>query len=233
MLDAITKSADKITVYYQNGQLKVPHKYHHLMAYWEKGIQPVTMPNHVSSFHPKVWVIRYECKGAPSKYRIMVTSRNLTFARDWDVAFSTDGTVTEKEHTKNKPLIHFLQYLNDTGKKNFPASFLRDLLKVKFDLPEKFDAFKFVPVGILNTETGKPYDNPITTAKTIWDEMLIVSPFVDKTTLNNISGATNNTPYLLSRKEELDSVVEETLDLFNCWQFFTFFQDAECICQIH
>ena len=31
MLDAITKSAEKITVYYQNGQLKVPQKYHPLM----------------------------------------------------------------------------------------------------------------------------------------------------------------------------------------------------------
>ena len=43
MLDAITKATDKITVFYQNGQLKVPQKYHYLMAYWENGIQPVTM----------------------------------------------------------------------------------------------------------------------------------------------------------------------------------------------
>ena len=35
MLDAITRAADKITVYCQKGQIKVPQKYHHLMAYWE------------------------------------------------------------------------------------------------------------------------------------------------------------------------------------------------------
>lgn len=62
MLDAITKAAEKMTVYYQSSQLKVPQKYHHLMAYWEKGIQAITMPSHLSSFHPKVWVIRYEKK---------------------------------------------------------------------------------------------------------------------------------------------------------------------------
>lgn len=56
MLDAITKAADKISVCYQNGQLKVPQKYHHLIAYWESGIEPVNMPNHVNSFHPKVWI---------------------------------------------------------------------------------------------------------------------------------------------------------------------------------
>lgn len=227
MLDAITKSADKIMVYYQNGQLKVPQKYHYLMAYWEKGIQAVTMPNFTSSFHPKVWVIRYEKKESAPKYRILVTSRNLTFARDWDMAFATDGEVSDKEHAKNKPLVHFLQYLNTTGKKTIPPDFLNDLLKVKFDMPEKFDAFKFVPVGIPNTETGKTYTNPITAAKTLWDEMLIVSPFIDKTTLNNIYGATTRTPYLLSRKEELDAVDEKTLRLFDSWQFSTFFQVAE------
>lgn len=227
MLDAITKAADKITVYYQNGQLKVPQKYHHLMAYWEKGLQPVTMHHHASSFHPKVWVIRYEGKGLAPKYRVLVTSRNLTFARDWDMAFATDGEVSDKEQPKNKPLVHFLQYLNTTGKKTIPAAFLNDLLKVKFDLPEKFDAFKFVPIGIPNTEIGKPYTNPITAAKTLWDEMLIVSPFVDKTTLNCIYEVTSKTPFLLSRKEELDAVDEETLNLFDCWQFSTFFQEAE------
>ena len=227
MLDAITKAADKITVYYQNGQLKVPQKYHHLMAYWEKGIQPVTMPHFASSFHPKIWVIRYEGKGLAPKYRVLVTSRNLTFARDWDMAFATDGEVSDEEQIKNKPLVHFLQYLNTTGKKSIPAAFLNDLLKVKFDLPDKFDDFNFVPVGIPNIETSKPYTNPITAAKTRWDEMLIVSPFIDKTTLNSIYKATTNIPYLLSRKEELDSVDEETLRLFDCWQFSTFFQEAE------
>jgi len=214
-------------VYYQNGQLKVPHNYHHLMAYWEKGIQPVTMPHYASSFHPKVWVIRYEGKGLAPKYRVLVTSRNLTFARDWDMAFATDGEVSDKEQPKNKPLVHFLQYLNTAGKKSVPAAFLNDLLKVKFDLPEKFDAFKFVPIGIPNIETGKPYTNPITVAKALWDEMLIVSPFIDKTTLDSIYEATSKTPYLLSRKEELDSIDEVTLKQLECWQFNTYFEKAE------
>lgn len=227
MLDAITKSAEKITVYYQNGQLKVPQKYHPLMAYWDNGVQPITMPHHASSFHPKVWIIRYESKDAEPKYRVLVTSRNLTFARDWDVAFSTDGIKTDKEQPNNKPLIDFIKYLNENGKKVIPASFISDLAYVKFDVPEKFDSLKFKPIGITNTQTTKTFINPVTDPKNTWDEMLIISPFVDKTTLNKIDAATVNQPYLLCRKEELDNVETDTLDKFNCWQFSSFFQEAE------
>lgn len=227
MLDAITKAAEKITVYYQQGQLKVPLKYHHLMAYWEKGIQPVSMSAHNRSFHPKVWVIRYERKAEPPKYRVLVTSRNLTFSRDWDMAFATDGAVGSKKEPKTKPLVHFLQHLNNTGHKKIPASFLQDLEKVHFDLPDKFEAFNFVPIGIPNPETGQLYGNPITAPNAAWDEMLIVSPFLDKTTLNHIREHSARKPCLLSRKEAMDGVDEATLRQLECWQFSTFFQEAE------
>jgi hypothetical protein len=197
------------------------------MAYWEAGIQPVNMPDHLSSFHPKVWVIKYDSKETLPKYRVLVTSRNLTFSRDWDMAFSTDGIVTDKEQPANKPLVHFLTYLNSTGKKAIPTSFLDDLLKVKFDLPQKFDALRFVPIGIPNTETDQRYINPISVSSTVWEEMLIVSPFVDKSTLKKICESTKQTPTLLSRKEELDGVDEIILGLLDCWQFSTYFQEAE------
>ena len=54
MLDALTKAADRITIFCQKGKIKVPSSYHHLIAYWEKGICEIAMKNHLSSFHPKV-----------------------------------------------------------------------------------------------------------------------------------------------------------------------------------
>src|SRR5690606_10850923 len=47
MLDAITKATDKITIYCQKSQIKVPHKFHHLIAYWEKGIHEIQMPSYL------------------------------------------------------------------------------------------------------------------------------------------------------------------------------------------
>lgn len=225
MLEAITRVPDKISVYYQNGQLKVPQKYHYLMAYWEQGIQPVTMPGHAQSFHPKVWVIRFEHKQLPAIYRVMISSRNLTFVRDWDVAFATDGKVADKIQQENTPLIHFLQYLDSKGNKPIPKKFMEELSYVKFDLHDKFDTFSFMPVGIPNTRSGKQYKNPITMSS--WDELLIISPFLDNTTLRRIHSITEQKPYLLSRKEELDAIDEPTLALFDCWQFATFFERAE------
>jgi hypothetical protein len=226
MLEAITKSSEKITIYYQKGQLKAPKRYHHLMAYWEKGIEPVTMPSHVNSFHPKVWVIRYECKDRPPKYRLLITSRNLTFCRDWDVAFSTEGEVTDTVQAQNNPLIHFLNYLNVKGSHKILPLFLNDLMKVKFDVPHGFDSMVFCPIGIENPEQGKSYVNPLTLKKG-WDELLIVSPFVDHTTLKKLSEITSEMPYLLCRKEELDSIHEQQLRKFETWQFSSYIQGAE------
>lgn len=227
MLEAITKSAEKITVFYQNGQLKVPHKYHHLMAYWENGIEPITMDNHVSSFHPKVWVMRYECKGKKPVYRLLVTSRNLTFNRDWDVAFSAEGTVEENEQPKNRPLIHFLQYLDSHTQKKIPGNFLNDLIYVKFDLPDHFDYLKLIPIGIDDPGAGKKYPNPLTSANNAWDQLLIISPFLDKTTLKKLMAFSSKPPFLLSRKEEMDGIDTDTLENFNNWQFSRFIQEAE------
>lgn len=227
MLEAITKASDKITVFYQKGQLKVPSKYHHLMAYWENGIESITMPNHVSSFHAKVWVIRYESKEKPARYRLLVTSRNLTFNRDWDIAFSTEGAVQDTEQPRMKPLLHFLEYLNENGRNRISASFIKDLESVKFDIPPGFDFLRFFPTGIKNKETEKVYTNPLTSGKHSFDELLIVSPFVDRITLESLHAATSKTPYLLSRKEELDSIEPDTLALFDPWQFSRFIQQAE------
>ncbi len=227
MLDAITKAAEKITIYYQKGQLKVPQKYHFLMAYLEKGIEAVMMPNYLSSFHPKVWVVRYVCKGQPAIYRLLVTSRNLTFSRDWDVAFSTDGLVTNEEQPMVKPLFHFLNFLSSTGEKKIEATFLKDLMKVKFELPDRFESLSFMPIGIKNHENGKNYTNSLTENNSTYDEMLIISPFVDKKTLDKLKQSVSRQPFLLSRKEELDTLSVETLKQFNCWNFSRFIQNAE------
>lgn len=226
MLDSITKAADKIKIYFQNGQLKVPGKYHPLMAYWEKGIIPVTMPEYAQSFHPKVWVIRYESKSKNPIYRLLVTSRNLTFSRDWDVAFATEGKLTTTEQSANKPLIHFLHYLNNQSKQ-IPEKFISDLLLVEFEVPDKFRELEFLPIGMQNPETGRIYSNPLTQDDSRWSDMLIISPFIDKTTLEKLRKKVKNPPVLCSRSEELDTITTETLEKFNCFEFNSFFTKAE------
>jgi len=228
VLDSITKAADKIKVYYHNGQLKVPSKYHPVIAWWEKGIVPVTMPQANQSFHPKVWIARYTSEGKPVAYRLLVTSRNLTFTRDWDIAFSSEGTVTENEQPRNLPLIHFLEYLN-TQSSQIPAIFLAELTNVEFESPSGFRGIDFLPIGIPNPTDGLIYTNPLTKDKGRWKEMLIVSPFLQKATLDNLKGRSDQKPYLLSRSDELNKIDTDTLASFECYVFNPYLTKAEFI----
>jgi hypothetical protein len=226
MLDAITKAADKITIFCQKAQIKVPSRFHYLLAYWEKGIKEIQMPSYIQSFHPKVWIIRYRHPTLPPVYRLLVTSRNLTFARDWDIAFSSEGIVGEEVLKQNLSLVDFIKSIDKRGNSNLPQNFYEDLTKVAFDKELlKFNKLSFHPIGISNS-LEKLYRHPISTAKW-WDEILIISPFVDNITLKTISGITGRRRYLFSKKDELDSLSPEILEFYDCFQFSKLIEDSE------
>jgi hypothetical protein len=68
--------------------------------------------------------------------------------------------------------------------------------------------------------------NPVLKSKW-WDELLIISPFVDDTTLKNLSSITGRKRYLLSRKEELDGIDIEILSKFTCFHFSKLIEQSE------
>lgn len=218
IIDALVKAADKISIYYQEGKLKVPDKYHHLMAYWEKGIHKVRMPHFASSFHPKVWIIRFDAVDLNPIYRVIVTSRNLTFASNYDVAFSTEGESIETEKNKNEELVDFLKYLNSASN-NIADDFIQGLQKTTFDIPEKFDELIFHPIGI-----DPRYPNPI--HKFDWEELLVISPFVDDKTVQQLKTKTGKSIYLMSRQDELTVLKPKTLDGIEPWQFSNFIEQS-------
>lgn len=223
VVEAITKASEKITIFYQKEQLKVPKKYHRLIAFCEKQIVPIRMPTALQSFHPKVWVIRYDRKEEKPIYRLVITSRNLTFDRSWDMAFSTMGYVTEKQQPINKPLIDFINYLYESSGQSLQKEFLADLTNVAWEKPDGFNLLQFLPIGIHGGDTL--YSNPISRIK--WDDLLIISPFLDQTTLKNLSSNCATMPYLLSTKEALDGIQEDRLEDFDCHQFNNHFEIAE------
>lgn len=225
LLDALTKASEKISIFCQKGKIKVPSSYHYLMAYWEKGIEEITMNHEASSFHPKVWVIRFVKEKSPSIYRVLVTSRNLTFARDWDVAFSTEGKSGDKPIESNEPLIQFLTYLNRQSRRNFPKGFIQDLSKVTFDIPVPFQSLIFHPIGIPGNDNGNVSPNPLRNKK--WDQLLIISPFLDVSTLQLLKGKVKRKKWILSRKEELDYIPEAVLSSYIFNQFSPYVVLAE------
>jgi len=230
VLDAITQAAEKIRVYCQKGKINVPKKYNHLMAYWEKGIEEIRMDSHASSFHPKVWIVRFTAKNKPAFYRLLITSRNLTYAHDWDIAFATEGYVGDEVIDENKPLIDFVRYLKNTGQQSLKSAFLKDLNKVKFENPDGFHLLNLYPIGINSKENKSIYTNPL--QEETWDDLLVISPFVDDVSIKQLAEKSNRAINICSRKEELDCLSVETIEEIGenkFFQFSEFIRDAEYI----
>ncbi len=111
VIDSIQKTTDILNVYCQKGKIKIPKKYNYLFSFLEDSITEITPPNHVTSFHPKIWILRFK-KAKEIKYRLIILSRNLTFDRSWDLAFYMDGLVTKRSYPANRPLWEMGDVLN-------------------------------------------------------------------------------------------------------------------------
>ena len=227
MLEALTNVSKHIAIFCQRGKIKVPQPYNPLMAYWEKGIHQIQMPNYDQSFHPKIWIIRYVSKNKKEaiKYRFISTSRNLTFTRDWDMAITTDGEVNKNEKGKNTGIIDFLHFLKTKSDAIIPDVFFKELPKVAFEVPDGFTEIDFHPIGNLK----KNYPNPITSKIEKQISRLVIAPFLDKRTLDYFID-TSDQFSLFSTDFELSGLDETVLNrIKDKFCFNPFIEDAESL----
>jgi len=149
-----------------------------LYAHLEDALTPILPDTAFSAFHPKVWVIRFTHEGddeshaSPVKYRVIVLSRNLTYDRSWDVAASLDGEVGSDTQAKNRPLIDFVEWLDQKDPTPWAGQFIEELAKTAFETPDGFDEHFFHPTGI----TGHR-KSPIEAHDSL--RALVLSPFLD------------------------------------------------------
>lgn len=207
VLDAIRQSWDKVTVFCQRGKIKAPAKYSSLLAFLENSIVEITPPSEYASFHPKIWVLRFE-KKKEILYRVIILSRNLTFDRSWDLAYVAEGNPQKIINTEANKLAEYLSYFTQYGTAKIEKSFLTDLKKVAFDKPGIFESFAFHPILGFSKSQLKHYSNPLANAR--FKELMVVSPFIDESTVYLLSGSKTKLS-LFSRKEELDKISPEYL----------------------
>lgn len=118
MLNALQKVSEKLLIFCEAGQIKMPGSPSALSLLLEKMIVPVALPkargiNHYPAFHPKTWVLQYVNSQGDYHYRFAVLSRNLTFDRSWDVSFSMDSSKTAKTAQKTQPMMAYLDFLRN------------------------------------------------------------------------------------------------------------------------
>lgn len=200
LLAAVARSAQRITVFHQGGQVTVPAKHGGLLPLVEDSVVAVPGSRVRALFHPKLWVAAYIGDDGARRYRLLCLSRNLTPDRSWDTILSLEGTPTGEPQLASGPVADFLTWLADTpGLAPEREGVIRDLARgiaeTRFTPPEPFMQLRFHPMGI-----PRYRDHPIRSARR--DRLLVVSPFVGADQMTTLAEGTSET-LLVSRPEEL------------------------------
>lgn len=228
ILDAVRRHAGKLTVVAEAGRIAVPRKPQSLLPLLEGAIHTVTKSG--GTFHPKVWVLRYVSANEALeeiRYRVICSSRNLTFSRAWDAAVVLDGRI-EQDGTADEggELAGFIEGVSDmieaspTGLDRLRAEKLRlmaeECRNVRFELPDGVDAVSMHAIGF-----GQDFDfRPA--SKT--NRRLTVSPFLGDSVVGELAGPGST---LISRQEELDALPVNPLDNHEAVYVLSDLTDAE------
>ncbi|ELV8592240.1 TPA: phospholipase D family protein [Vibrio vulnificus] len=237
LLEALGMLGDKLTVFYQQGNIKLPDKYNSLFGLLERSLVPV-VPNAgesnsaFSSFHPKLWLLRFKSPDETKnvKYRLIVLSRNLTFDRSWDLSAVINGESRGRRKPANWPLVDFFnEVYRGSSKQSFDEVIdPQELVKVLWDKPDNISE-----LGFLSTifDDDNKRQRPVHLEHSN-QTMLAVSPFIrGGSKVGALDWLSTFVPdgqrYLFSRKEELDMAGEKALDGWHCYALNEHLVDAE------
>jgi hypothetical protein len=237
LLNALTKTADKLVLFAQGGQIQVPASAGPLHSLLDKMVFEVTLRKK-RSFHPKLWLVKYAGTGheqGHTHYRLLILSRNLTFDRSWDVAVCLEGKPHKKAQEKNYPLQDFFRFLlswlktgdkNAAEKRKILHAAIREIPNICFELGNtRFSDFSFCPVGVADS-SNNTYSMDSSTLFEKHDELFVISPFLSASgngknrnpiDLLNASGRPNSDKTLITRRSELPKLSDKVLEDFNVY----------------
>ena len=201
LLEGLRRSAERLVVFCQAGQIYVPKIPHILYGLLEPVVVPVAAPLG-GTFHPKLWALRFVREGEKPVLRVVVLSRNLTHDRSWDVALATEGAPTGRRWRSNEGLYDLVSRLPEMNPQT-PAATTKKVLELAEQLhsadwqcPEGFDELQFSSLGL----SGKGW-TPRESQK-----LAVISPFVSAKALRQLAESTREPVLLVSRPEELDKL---------------------------
>ena len=220
LLEALRSTGDNVALFCEGGQIHMPNRVTPLYILLEKMVFSVKTPKRKGiaaypSFHPKFWLIRYRNHDGYLRYRVIVLSRNLTFDRNWDIAYYMDGHVTADTTDKNEPVCDFLRYLvaqlpgTEAGKDKAKKirALIRELPNVIFEPTEKaFYDYEFIPNGVRRASGGVYQFDETDLFKDTFHEILIISPFLSGGVIRdfndrNTRSLINDARYMLITRE--------------------------------
>lgn len=237
LLEAIQKTADKVLIFCEGGQIKAPFNSNSLHILLEKMVVEVKLRNK-RSFHPKFWLVKYQNRDGDSFFRCVVLSRNLTFDRSWDVAACLEGEVlkdleSEVKIDRSVPLSDFVKALIKHAKRSSVENskirllnyLANELLKVDFQINDKrFEGFNFFPIGIPG------YDIEKTGLFNSYHEMFMITPFLSRSTvgeINKLALKSNQNNTLITLRSEAHKLKPEDISRFDIYAMKDIIIDGE------
>jgi len=233
LLNAIQNATDKIILFCDAGQIKLPQSPSTLYILLEKMVVPVALPQKTKngrypSFHPKTWLLQYSNDKNERKYRFVVLSRNLNFDRSWDVSIVLDGSEQDTHSEKTQPVTDFLKFLRkqisgdfswDRHRRNLIDKLCSDLENVSFEIDMKeFYDFEIMPLGIGKNQYDMINDGLF---QDTFHELVIMSPFITAEIIESFNkdsrGLTGCCRTLITRKTEIGKLKKEQADNFDIY----------------
>ena len=230
MLDALNKVHERMFVFVHENNITSKCGYSMLMGFLDQNIWNITLDSPNKNFHPKVWLIRYVRSSSKDeyKYRLVTMSRNITSATDFDIAVSMDSYQTDKQHADNESLSAMMTALMErTNHKEAPRiikQIKNELRHIKFIPPYPFN--KKGKTAMFCPHTFQNFRSTLLKDKE-YDDLMVISPFIDDTTLDMLSNRCRTCrPKLVSREYEMDRCKPETLKKWDCYMWNSMLEEA-------
>lgn len=241
MLNALQKVSDRLILFCEAGQIKVPSKPTALSVLLEKIVVEVALPKDKSmgrypAFHPKTWMLSYINSEGDRKYRFVVMSRNLTFDRSWDISFAMDSSKKVRQKRKSTPICKFLEYLvcnvnkqciDYLKKRNLIRKMVGEIKGISFSLDSKVfgENFEILPLGIgekaYKIENDKLFCTQKGNADSTFNELIVMSPFLSGSVIADFNLAdralSECSRTLITRRSELGKLRECDVNNFTIY----------------
>ena len=221
MLSAFQKISDRIVVFCEAGQIKLPSKPNALCLTLEKMVVPISLPfdsktKRYPSFHPKTWLLEYSNEDGEKQYRFVVMSRNMTFDHSWDVACALDGDTSSLGEVRTEPIVYFLKFLrkqlnkelvNYSRQSNDLSYMIKAISQVRFYVEDDFSECVIMPLGI-GADSYNMASNRLFTDN--FHGLVVMSPFLSGSVIEGLNDSektlTGTTRTLITRRSELSKI---------------------------
>jgi hypothetical protein len=209
-LEAVRSIADRLTVFCQAGEMRVPAAASDLFSFLEPVVHQVRRPRAGALFHPKLWLLRFVGEEA-EQLRLLVPTRNLTNDASWDAVLRLDGSIAGGARSANRPLAELLRWCTGNVVTPLPparasevASLVESVRRADWEHPEGVNELIFHCMGV-GGRARPDYRGR---------RHLVLSPFVNDDGLDVV--APSDDVVLVSRPEQLELLDPEVLADIDC-----------------